>query len=107
MDSDDSQADIFATQVVPRKKEFRTFSAPLHLGSKATSTMSYDWLMIFMWGGDINNPFELFSVEDLEEGELDPKFLTGMLSPSSRMRHRDISFYPDFSISIVAKIEKG
>lgn len=109
MDSEDSQADIFATQIeMPaKKKDFKTLSAPLYLGPKPTSHLSYDWLIIFMWGGDINNPFQLFSVDDLEEGELDPKFLSGMLSIPSRLRHRDLSFYPDFSISIVAKIEKS
>ena len=105
MDSDDSQADIFATQVQVKKKEFKTLSAPLYLGPKPPSNFSYDWLIIFMWGGDINNPFILLAVDDLEEGELDPKFLTGILSPASRLRHRNLSFYPDFSISIFAKIE--
>lgn len=106
MDSDDSQADIFATQLPNKKKEFQTSSAPLYMGPKPPSNFVYTWLIIFKWGGDINNPFELLSVDDLEDGELDPKFLSGILSPTSRMRHRDLSFYPDFAISIFAKIEK-
>lgn len=106
MDSDDSQVDIFATQVPPKKKkELRTLSAPLYTGPNPSGYV-YPWLIIFRWGGDIGQPFVLFSVEELAEGELDPKILTGILSSTSRMKHRDLGFFPDFSISIFSKLEK-
>lgn len=101
MDSDDSQADIFATQPPKNKTEFKTSSAPVY------SPYVYPWLVIFKWGGDIETPFNLFSVEDLVEGELDPKIISGILSTPSRIRPRDLSFFPDFSISIIAKVEKS
>ena len=106
MDSDDSQVDIFATQIQTKKKHFQTSSGPACPG-KRPSDLMYSWLIIFRWGGDIDVPFDLMSVDDLKDGELDPKFISGLLTPMSRLRHRNLAHYSDFSVSIFGKMEKS
>lgn len=104
MDSDDSQVDFFATQKHEKRKEFITSSAP---PLSEPTNFVYPWFAVFKWGGDIDHPFEILSVEDVEEGELDSKLLTGLLAPPSRLRHRELKCFPDFSISVFAKIESS
>ena len=107
MDStDDSQTDIFATQVPPKKKVFKTSSAPPYRPSTHVQDLDYKWIIIFKWGGDIDFPFELVPVNVFGPDELSSNFLSGILSPLSRLKHREMSAYPDFSISIFAKVEK-
>ena len=106
MDSSDydSQTDIFSLQVSTKLKTIS--SAPSYTGPKKLDYV-YRWLILFKWGGDVENPFELMSVEHLQEGDIDPSFLTGILSPLSRMKHRNIGHFPDFAISIFGKVEES
>ena len=112
MDSDDSQIDFFATQLPEKKSKLKSkvcsSSAPLltRQDSKAPS-YEYLWLVIFKWGGDIDFPFEAVALTDLIPKDYDKTWLTGIMSPKSRRRYRDISIYPDFSISVFGKMEKG
>ena len=107
MDSSDydSQTDIFSSQVSTKKLKLSS-SAPSFNGPKS-SDFVYRWLIVFKWGGDIDCPFELMSVQHLQPGDMDPTFLTGILSPISRMKHRNFRHYPDFAISIYAKVEES
>ena len=108
MDStDDSQSDIFATQAPPKKKVFKTSSAPPYRPSAHVQDLEYKWIIIFKWGGDIDFPFELVPVDRFGSDDLNSSFLSGILSPLSRLKHREMSAYPDFSVSIFAKVEKS
>lgn len=106
MDSDDSQSDIFATQVIKKKTKLQTSSAPVLKSKPKTSVFEYCWLIIFKWG-DADYPFELVSISDLEDKDFEKTWLTGILSPMSRKKYQDIGIYPDFSISVFAKVEKS
>ena len=101
----DSQADLFATQVPVKKKHFQTSSAPVLPVAKVLDYV-YDWFIIFKWGGDIDFPFEEVNITEINNSDYDPAWLTGILSPKSRKRYRNFDIYPDFSVSVFAKVEK-
>lgn len=111
MDSeDDSQCDIFASQVIEKKKKQvikTSSSAPAYQPTKQALDLEYKWIVIFKWGGNIDFPFELFPVEKFGSNEFNSTFLSGILSPLSRLKHREIAAYPDFSISFFGKVEKS
>lgn len=109
----DSQADIFATQVQEKiavakknmKASLKASSAPLMTNKKAPEYV-YKWLIIFKWG-DIKYPFEAVAIQDLLPNEYEKTWLSAIMSPASRRRFRNLDIYPDFSVSIYAKIEQG
>lgn len=100
--SDDSQVDIFASQATTKKKLFKTSSAP---APKTGQVIDYKWLIIFKWGGDIDYPFEVVALEDLRSCDYENTWLTGVMSPASRKKYRNLDIYPDFSISVFSKVE--
>lgn len=53
-------------------------------------------------------PFEIVSVSDIEKDlKYDPKWLTGILSPTSRKKKRDLDCCEKFKISLFSKLEQG
>lgn len=102
--SDDSQADIFASQVKVKKKK-KTFvpsSAPQPL-----RLPKYSDLVFFKWGENGERPFQIMRVSDLQEGDLDEKWLTSFLSPNSRTIQRELATFQGFKVCIFAKIGEG
>ena len=109
MDSgEDSQVDIFATQPPTKKRKEKeiTSSAPV-LHTKKPNDYVYKWLIIFRWGDDTDGPFEMVALDDLNPSEYEANWLTGIMSPKSRRKYRNLDIYPDFSVSVFAKVESG
>ena len=93
-ESDNSQADIFAdTQV-------KTYDKKDHWVGV------YPWLILFLWGGQ-SNPFLLKSSLDMDSDDIDVTWLSGILSPKSRRKHRNLKMFPDFSVLIFGKFQKS
>lgn len=102
MDSDDSQADLFAnTQVVTRNKHV-TEERPDQWADK---NFEYPMLILFQWGGQ-TSPFILMSLLQLDPRDIDGSWLTGILSPASRRKHRNVRFFSDYKVSIFGKVQK-
>lgn len=102
--SEDSQEDLFANTQIKTRTDHVTESSP----NKWINTKNFDfpWLIMFLWGGQAN-PFVLVYLIELDPQDVDGKWLTGILSPKSRCKHRNVKFYPDFSVSIYGKVHKG
>lgn len=93
-DSDESQVDLFAnTQVKTDEKKDHWIGI-------------YPWLILFLWGGQ-THPFLLKRSEDMDPDDIDVTWLSGILSPKSRLKHRNLKQYPDYSVSIFGKIQKS
>lgn len=92
-DSDESQADIFADTQIPTDDKRDHWVG------------IYPWLIIFLWGGQ-ENPFILKACVDMDS-DIDVNWLSGILSPKSRRKHRNVKKFPDFSVSIFGKVQKS
>lgn len=100
MDSDDSQTDLFANTQIPTKNS--------HVNANNqwdTSNLEYPMVVLFLWNGQMN-PFVLVDLTDLEPEDVDEKWLSGILSPVSRLKHRNMKMFPEFGVSLYAKIQK-
>lgn len=101
--SDDSQEDIFANTQVP--------TTNIHVNDKnpnqwETTNFEYPMLVLFLWSGNLN-PFILVCLIDLDPEDVDEKWLSGVLSPTSRSKLRHLKMYPEFGVSIFGKIHKS
>lgn len=102
--------DMFAPESQCQEREFQTTSAPL-ISDKGLglnpSDYEYLWLIIFKASQVKDGPFDIVAVEDLLNDHLfDPKWMTGILSPTSRMRYRELSELRE-PVRLFAKIEKS
>ena len=102
MDSDDSQQDVFANTQEPTRNHVSA-SNPHQW---ASSNFEYPMLVLFLWNGQIN-PFVLVYLIELDPEDVDEKWLTGILSPTSRLKHRTLKMYPECGVSIFCKIQKS
>ena len=103
--TDNSEEDLFSTQTrskLKKKKKKITSSAPL-----PTLGNEYPCLVIFIRGADVQFPFELLELVNDGSQDVDKKWTSGIMNTDSRKRCRDLKFYPDFSVSVYAKISKG
>ena len=101
--SDDSQQDMFANTQVQTRNEHVTDSNP----DKWTDTdFEYPMLIIFRWGGQAD-PFILSFLVELDPEDVNVNWLNGILSPTSRCKHRNLKAFPDFSVSIYSKVQKS
>ena len=85
---------------IRKKADFITSSLP------ANNDLQYNFIALFKWGGDINTPFEMVPVDDVKE-DVDRKLIAGILPDKGRCKLRKISIFPNFSVSIVFKLEKS
>ena len=68
--------------------------------------LEYPWLIIFSWGEEMN-PFILLTLIEIDPSGIDSQWLSGLLSPASRCKHRNLKMFPDTAVSIFAKIQKS
>lgn len=66
----------------------------------------YPGLVLFLWNGQ-TNPFVLVSLIELDPKEVEMKWLSGILSPASRSKHRSFNMFQDCAVSIFGKIHKS
>lgn len=103
MDSDDSQQDLFANTQIETKNPHVNDSNPNEWND---TDFEYPMLVLFLWNGQIK-PFTLVSLIELNPRDVDGKWLSGVLSPTSRLKHRNFRLYPDFGVSVFGKIQKS
>lgn len=96
--SDGSQEDIFAD--TQHKSESDNDA------KWGDHDFEYPWVILFLWGGQ-EEPFVLVNLNDLDPRDIDRKWLTAILSPQSRCKHRNFKKYPDFAVSLYAKVHKS
>lgn len=101
MDSDDSQQDVFANTQIPTKTHVNEDNPH----KWETTDFEYPMLVLFLWNGQ-DNPFVLVYLIELDPLDVDEKWLSGILSPVSRLKHRNFKMYPEFAVSIFCKIQK-
>lgn len=95
--SDDSLDDLFA----------KTQSNPIMSDAWKDGMVDYPKLIFFKWAGNVDDPFEIVETMDLDAIDVDPNWLSGVLSPKSRTKCRHLSFYKDYAVSLFAKIGKS
>lgn len=101
--SDSSQVDLFADTQTETRNPHVTDTQP---DKWVDTNFDFPWMILFQWSGQIN-PFVLVYLIELDPTDVDGKWLTGVLSPSSRCKHREMKLYPDHAISIFGKVHKG
>lgn len=105
MDSSDadSQTDMFAnTQAPPETNHIRD-SQPDQWGD---TNFEYPWIVLFKWNGSIN-PFKLLPLTEVDPRDIDNKWLSYLLSPASRCKHRNLTKFPDYAVSLFGKVHKS
>lgn len=103
MDSDDSQQDIFANTQMPTENTNVNDCNPHEWKN---TNFDYPMLVLFKWNGEIN-PFALVPLIELDPQDIDDKWLSGVLSPASRLKHRNFKIYTEFGVSVFAKVQKS
>ena len=103
MDSDDSQQDIFINTQISTKNPNVNDDNP---HKWENTNFEYPMVVLFLWNGQID-PFILVYVIELDPEDVDEKWLSGILSPASRLKHRNLKMYPEFGVSIFCKIQKS
>ena len=103
MDSDDSQQDVFANTQVPSKNVHVNENNP---HKWENTDFDYPMLVLFLWNGQIN-PFVLVYLIELDPEDVGEKWLSAILSPASRAKHRVLKMYPEFGVSIFSKLHKS
>lgn len=98
MDSDS------AIEIRYNKKKTDVSSAPLI--SAQASNFEYPWILVFKWGVNAECPFQILEIDNLNERDYEPKWLSGILLPMSRNRQREMIYFPGMKISVIGKIEK-
>ena len=101
--SDDSQTDLFANTQVETRNDHVTDEHP---DKWMDTNFEYPWMIFFKWDGNMT-PFAVLSLIELNPQDIDGKWLTGILSPKSRIKHRSLKFFADYSVSIFGKIHKS
>lgn len=100
--SESSQTDIFADTQVPERNNYVSEANP---DEWIEADFTYPRLILFCWGGQ-SEPFILTPLVELHPSDINMKWLTGLLSPLSRRKHRNFRNFQDFSASIFGKIHK-
>lgn len=103
--TDNSEDDLFSSQPVSKLKKNKkkvTSSAPL-----PTLGNEYPCLVIFNRGADVQFPFQLLDLVDDGSQDVDKKWISGIMNTESRKRCRDLKCFPDYMVSVYAKIAKG
>lgn len=68
--------------------------------------LQYTSFIVFKWGGDVFCPFEIVGVSELDK-DVHPSWTSGVLSPKSRAKYRQLMYFPDYAVSMFSKIEKS
>lgn len=100
---DDSQTDLFANTQQPTRNEYVTESQP---DKWVETDLEYPWMILFHWNGSMS-PFNLQDLIKLNPSDIDGKWLSALLSPVSRCKHRNLSQYPDHAVSLFEKVHKS
>ena len=95
-DSDASTADLFANSQKLQTKI-----------RKSQGQLDYPKMIFFKWVGKVECPFVIVDVADLDPLDVETNWMTGVLSPKSREKSRQIKSYKDFSVSVFAKVGKS
>ena len=103
--SDDSQQDIFAnTQIQTQTKNIHVSESNPHKWDN--TNFEYPMLVLFLWNGQ-TDPFVLVYLIEMDPQDVGEKWLSGILSPASRSKHRNLKMYPECGVSIFSKINKS
>lgn len=101
--SDDSQQDIFADTQIPTKNSHVSESNP---HKWENTNFEYPMLVLFLWNGQ-KNPFVLVYLIELDPQDVGEKWMSAILSPASRAKHRNLKMFPEFGVSVFSKIHKS
>lgn len=86
---------------------FANTQKSVHSGASKDGKLEYPKLIVYKWVGDVDSPFEIVTIDELDPNDVDSSWTAGVLSPKSRAKSQHLKCFPDHSVSIFGKIEKS
>ena len=105
MDSEDSQADMFFSQVGKKsrkeKEKYISSSCP------AKTVYEYSFVILFNWSMGCERPFKIYNLQAFDENEIKESWIKFQMKNKTRMKKlTGLAEVPDKAVSLFAKIER-